>query len=257
MPMKVVILCGGEGTRMREHTENMPKPLVEIGGRPILWHLMKIYSSYGFRDFVVCLGYKGEMIKKYFVERNWRISDFTINTKSSRMDFHTKSEEEDWNITFIDTGTGTTKSERVKMAEPYIDGDEFFVAYGDDVSNVNIKKLLEFHRKSGKIATLTSVNQMSQFGIININEKGEITGFQEKPLLGQWINGGFFVFNRKIFSYMKNGRELEKEVFGELTKERQINAFRHTGFWASMNTFKDVIELNKMWDSGKPPWKVW
>ena len=254
--MKVVILCGGEGTRMREQTEKIPKPLIEIGGRPILWHIMKMYSSYGFNDFILCLGYKGGLIKKYFVEHEWRISNFTLNTKKSEINYHNRVTDE-WKITFVDTGIGTTKGERIKKIKDYIEDDDFFVAYGDDVSDVNIKDVLKFHKKHGKVVTLTTINPHTNFGLLKLNEKGDVVGFKEKPRLEQWINAGFFVFNRKVFDYLKDGWELEDEVFRELAKKRQLKAYQHDGFWACMNTFKDMVELNSMWDTGTAPWKVW
>ncbi len=233
--MKVVILCGGKGTRLKELTEEMPKPLIEIGGKPILWHIMKTYSKYGFNEFILCLGYKGKMIEDYFKGNN----------------------NENWNIKFIDTGESSNKGQRIKKVEPYIKDDNFFVAYGDDVSDVNIKEILDFHLKNNKIVTLTAVNPLSQFGIMEINNNNEIMEFKEKPKLDHWINGGFFVFNKKIFSHLKNSYDLEKETFEDLVKEKQIQAFKHDGFWKCMNTFKDTMELNELWNNKKAPWKVW
>ena len=232
--MKTVILCGGKGTRLRELTEEIPKPLVEIGGKPILWHLMKIYSHYGFNDFILCLGYKGELIKEYFSRNN----------------------KENWKITFVDTGEDANKAERIKKVQKYIKDDNFFVAYGDDVCDVNVKKVLDLHLKKGKIVTLTAVNLLSPFGVMEVNENDEVTEFKEKPKLDYWMNGGYFVFNKKIFNYLKEGYDLEKEAFEELAKEKQIAAFKHHGFWKSMNTFKDVVELNELWERGNAPWKV-
>ena len=233
--MKVVILCGGKGTRLREFTEDIPKPLVEIGGKPILWHIMKIYSHYGFNDFILCLGYKGKIIEDYFKNNN----------------------HENWNIEFVDTGEKSNKGQRIKAVEKYIKDEDFFVAYGDDVADVNIKECLDYHLKNGKIVTLTAVNPESQFGIMEVNDNNEIIEFKEKPKLDHWINGGFFVFNKKIFSYITDDYDLEKETFNELVKEKQICAFKHPGFWKCMNTFKDTIELNELWDKDKAPWKVW
>jgi len=233
--MKVVILCGGEGTRLNEYTDKIPKPLIEIGGKPILWHIMKIYSHYGYNEFILCLGYKGEKIKEYF--------------QSNDHGFE--------NVRFADTGLRNNKAERLKRVEKFIDGENFFLAYGDDVSNVNIKKILEFHLKNKKIATITTVNLVSQYGILKLNKKNEITDFEEKPVLDYWVNGGFFVLNKKIFSRIKKGMELEDDVFRKLSKAREICAFKHKGFWKSMNTLKDVKELNDIWESGSAPWKVW
>jgi len=232
--MKVVILCGGKGTRLKEYTEDIPKPLIEIGGKPILWHIMKIYTHYGFNDFILCLGYKGKLIEKYFKNNN----------------------HENWNIEFVDTGEKSNKGQRIKKIEPYIKEDNFFVAYGDDVADINIKKTLEYHKEKGKIITLTAVNPESQFGIMEINNNDEITKFKEKPKLDHWINGGFFIFNKRIFNYINDDYDLEKETFNNLVKEKQICAFKHMGFWKCMNTFKDTIELNELWKKNKAPWKV-
>ncbi len=238
--MKVVILCGGKGTRLSEKTEEIPKPLVEIGDKPILWHIMKIYSHFGFKEFVLLLGYKGEKIEEYF-------------SKS-------KHAQEDWKIHFIDTGLDANKAERIKQVKEILmedKDDDFFLAYGDDVSDVDIKKVLEFHNKNKKIVTLTAVNLMSPYGILEVNENNEIMEFVEKPMLDHWINGGFFVVNKKIFKHMKSGWELENEIFEELVKEKQIAAFKHKGFWKSMNTLKDTIDLNDLWKNKDAKWKVW
>ncbi len=238
--MKVVILCGGKGTRLSEKTEEIPKPLVEVGDKPIIWHIMRIYSAQGYNEFVLLLGYKGEMIKDYF----------------------SKKENSDivWKIDLVDTGLEANKAERLAMAKELLmrDKDEnFFLAYGDDVSDVDIKKVLEMHIKNKKIVTLTAVNLMSPYGILEVNEKNEITEFVEKPLLDHWINGGFFVINKKIFNYLKSGWELENQVFNELVKEKKIAAFKHKGFWKSMNTLKDNMDLNELWKKNEAGWKVW
>jgi len=232
--MQVVILCGGKGTRLRELTEDIPKPLVEIGGKPILWHIMKIYSHHGFNDFILCLGYKGSKIEDYF-----------------------KKHKNDWSITFVDTGENSLKSQRLMQIKEYIKGDTFLCAYGDDVCDVDIKKIIEFHKKNKKIATLTAIPLYSQFGIVEIDKNGAVGSFKEKPRLNDyWFNGGYFVFDKKIFDYLDKG-ELEKEVFEFLASQKQIQAYRHEGFWKSMNTFKDTIELNQIWDKGQAPWQIW
>lgn len=232
--MKVVILCGGKGTRLKEYTEDIPKPLVEVGGKPILWHIMKIYSHYGFNEFVLCLGYKGEKIKEYF-----------------------KENKEGWKIEFADTGEESSKSERLKKIKDYINEDLFLVAYGDDVCDVNLKEVVKTHKSHGKITTLTAIPLYSQFGIVETNRKNEVVNFKEKPRLDNyWFNGGFFVFDRKIFDYLDIG-ELENEVFERLVQENQIIAYKHDGFWKCMNTFKDTQELNKLWNEHNAPWKVW
>ena len=232
--MKVVILCGGEGTRLKELTEDIPKSLVEIGGKPILWHLMKYFSHFGHNDFILCLGYKGDKIKEYFQNNN----------------------ENNFNIKFLDTGINNNKSERLIQVKEHIDDEEFFVSYGDDLCNVNLDNLLQHFKSNSKIAILTAVKLKSPFGIISINSDGVIEDFKEKPELEHWMNGGFFIFNRKIFNYLDKG-DLEREVFESLAKEKQIIAFKHNGFWGSMNTLKDSLDLNRSWKENSAEWKIW
>ncbi|MFA5175672.1 MAG: sugar phosphate nucleotidyltransferase [Candidatus Nanoarchaeia archaeon] len=252
--MQVVIFCGGLGTRLTELTEEIPKPLIEIGDRPVLWHIMKIYSYYGINDFILCLGYKGDKIKDYFLKSSLRNNDFSII--NNKINLHTKNEEK-WNITFVDTGENATKAERLMKVKKYIQGDNFCVAYGDDVSDVNIYELIKFHLKHKKIATITAVQIANQYGVLEFNEDKLITLFKEKPLMKEWINGGFMVFNKKIFDYIKSGFELEKEIFENLSKDKQIYAFTHNGFWKGMNIIKDTKDLNALWRDGKAKWKVW
>lgn len=230
----VVILCGGKGIRLGQLTEEIPKPLVKVGDRPILWHVMKIYKSHGFNNFILCLGYKGEKIREYFENIN----------------------DENWNIQFVDTGLESTKSERIKRVKSLIKEGNFFLAYGDDVANVNLDKLLKFHEYMGLVVTITVVRMVSQFGLVEIDEENVITEFKEKPLLDKWMNGGFMVMNKKIFDYLRLG-ELEKEVFEKLVKLKQICAYKHQGKWRTMNTLKDNIELNAIWNREKAFWKIW
>ena len=229
--MQVVILCGGKGTRLFPKTENIPKPLIQIGGKPILWYIMKTYSKHGHKDFILCLGYLGNKIKEYFQ--------------------NPKNIEKDWKITFVNTGLNTKKGDRLRKIRNYIKEDNFLVAYGDDVSDVNINEIIDFHKQNGKIATLTAINPVYQFGLIRMNEEKEITGFEEKPKLEHWINGGYFVFNKKIFDHMEEGWDLEKETFESLVKKKELCAFEHSGFWKSMNTLKDSVELNELWKENK------
>lgn len=256
--MKVVILCGGMGTRMREETEFKPKPLVPIGRMPVLWHIMKIYSHYGFKDFILCLGYKGEMIKEYFLNFEEMTNDFTLNlrSKKEKVTHHNKERLEDWNITFVDTGFETNTGGRVKGIEHLVDGDEFFLTYGDGLSNVNISRLLDYHRSKKKVGTLTAINPTSPFGIIEV-ANGIAKSFKEKPRLEGLINGGFFVFNKKIFDYLEENSILEEEPLKRLTAEKGLAVYEHNDFWQCMDTFKDVERLNKMWREGDTPWKVW
>lgn len=226
--MKTVIFCGGKGTRLKELTEDLPKPLIEIGNKPVLSHIMKKYSDEGFNEFILCLGYKGNLIKEYF--------------KNNK------------NITLVDTGQESTKAERLSQIEKYLDEEDFFVAYGDDVSDVNIRDLLKFHKKNKKIATITAIHPQNPYGTLEL-KANKIIGFKEKPLMSEWINGGYMVLNKKIFNYIEKGNELEKEVFEKLVKEGELYAFKHQGFWKSMNTFKDAQELNDLWRNGHAKWQ--
>ncbi|HLC81830.1 MAG TPA: sugar phosphate nucleotidyltransferase [Candidatus Nanoarchaeia archaeon] len=229
--MQTVILCGGKGTRLREYTETIPKPMVEIGSKPILWHLMKIYASHGFNEFILCLGYKGELIRDYFKNNDLGVK-----------------------ITFVDTGQETETGGRIKKIEPHIKDNVFFATYADGLADIDLNELLEHHSKSKKIATLTTVNPLSQFGVIEIDENDTIIKFKEKPLLNQWINGGFFVFSRGIFEYLKEDSVLEKEPFERLAADQQISAFKLKKFWKCMDTFKDVQLLNELSAKGDSPW---
>ena len=252
---KVVILCGGMGTRLREETEFKPKPLVMIGNKPILVHIMDTYARYGYRDFILCLGYKGEMIKEYFLNYDWMVNDFTLNISSGegKLKRHT-NQNHDYNITFVDTGNDTLTGGRIKKIEKYIDGEDFMMTYGDGVSNVDIGKLWEFHKQHNKVGTLTGVHPWSKYGTVDIDKEYTVTKFREKPILKDWINGGFFVFKKKIFDYIKGDCMLEEEPFEKLSKDRQMALFRHEGYWHCMDTYKDYKDLNKIWEKGSAPW---
>jgi len=259
--MKVVILCGGKGTRLNEETEFKPKPLVQIGSMPILWHIMKIYSSYGFKEFVLALGYKGHMIKEYFLNYEELSNDFTLNLRSrhSRIEHHDHSKLEDWTITFVDTGLETQTGGRIARIRKFLgDDEEFFLTYGDGLSNVNIDELYKFHKKNNKILTLTGVNPSSHFGVIT-HENGVVTSFKEKPKLEGVVSGGFFVCNKKIFEHIRTDENciFEEEPMRNLAKHGQIAIYEHNDFWYAMDTQKQMIELNKIWESRKVPWKVW
>ncbi|MDQ3635248.1 MAG: glucose-1-phosphate cytidylyltransferase [Acidobacteriota bacterium] len=254
--MKTVILCGGKGTRLRGYGQDIPKALLEIGDNPIIWHILQLYSGFGINDFVLCLGFLGDKIKKFFIEQRMLNEDLTLNLKENKYNFLTSNNLENWKITFADTGLETNTGGRIKKIKKYLDGDDVFCAtYGDGLANVDIKKLIEFHKSHGKIATLTSVIPESNFGLIKFNKDNIITEFQEKPKLEQWINGGFFVFNKEIFDYLGNNSVLEKEPFEKLAKDRQLVAFKHTGFWKCMDTYKDNIEFNKLWDEENVRWR--
>jgi|SRR3989338_9912469 len=228
--MQAVILCGGKGTRLSGYTEAIPKPLVQIGNKPILHHLMDLYAGFGHKEFILLVGYKADKIKEYF--KNIR----------------------EFNIKFVDSGEEANKAQRLMDAKKLIKGNTFLMSYGDDLTDANINSIIGFHKKSKKVVTLTAVPLLSPFGIIEISSKEEVTSFREKPKLNHWMNGGFYVIEKKIFSYIKPGYDLEKETFEDLAKERQIAAFMHDGFWKSMNTLKDVIELNDMYKEGSTPW---
>jgi len=258
--MKVVLLCGGRGTRLREETEYRPKPMVEIGGRPILWHIMKIYAHYGFNDFIVCLGYKGNIIKQYFLNYEAMNNDFTVSLGSqSNIHYHSNHSEINWHITLADTGEESQTGARVKKIEKYIDGDSFMLTYGDGVANIDIKKLVEYHKLHGKIGTMTGVHPSSRFGELII-KKNKVAVFNEKPQVKEGlINGGFFVFNKKFFKYLKEDDScfLEKEPLETLATDGELIVYQHEGFWQCVDTYRELEILNNMWKSSIRPWKVW
>jgi len=256
--MKVVILAGGFGTRLSEETEVKPKPMVEIGGKPILWHIMKIYSAHGFNEFIICLGYKGYIIKEYFANYFLHQSDVTIDVKNNKIEVH-KSTSEPWRVTLVDTGLYTMTGGRIKRIEKYIQNETFMLTYGDGVADINIKELVEFHKRHGKYATLTAVQPVGRFGMLKLNEKNEVTVFQEKPRGDRgWINGGFFVLEPQIFDYIEGDNTVwEKEPLENLAKDGQLVAYKHRGFWMCMDTLRDKRELEALWQSGNPPWKIW
>lgn len=245
------------GTRLREQTEFIPKPMVEIGGRPILWHIMKIYSHYGYNDFILCLGYKGRTIRDYFLNYEYMLNDFTIRLSGTGKKVLEPARTEDWSITCVDTGLNTMTGGRLKRIERLV-GETFLATYGDTLSDVNIHNLMGFHRKMGKTATLTTVHPISRFGDIVIDDRGIITNFSEKPAQRSWINGGFFVFEKAIFEYL-SGDEcvLERDPLETLTRERQLAAYKHEGIWHCMDTYRDYMHLNELWDAGKAGWKLW
>jgi len=258
--MKVVILCGGLGTRLREETEYRPKPMVNIGNRPILWHIMKIYAHYGFNQFIICLGYKGDMIKEYFLNYEMMNNDFTIELGNGKnIEFHNNHTEQDWQITLANTGITTQTGARVKKIEKYIDGDSFMLTYGDGVANIDINKLLDFHLSHGKMGTMTGVHPSSRFGEFSL-EGNQIKEFNEKPQTKEGlINGGFFVFNREFFDYVTTDENciLEKTPLEGLVNDGQMMLYPHEGFWQCVDTYRELELLNKLWEQAHPPWKVW
>lgn len=256
--MKVGILAGGLGTRLAEETVIKPKPMVEIGNRPILWHIMKYYAHFDFTDFVVGLGYKGEYVKRWLVDYASLTSDLTVSLREGRVHQHS-AEREDWEISLVDTGQETATGGRIKRLAPWLGADgTFMLTWGDGVSNVDLNALLEFHRSHGKLATLTAVRPPARFGHLEISED-RIIEFSEKPQAGEgWINGAFFVLEPGIFDYIDgDATQFEKEPLEELAKDGQLMAYRHSGFWQCMDTVRDRKLLQSLWDTGAPPWKVW
>lgn len=258
--MKAVILAGGLGTRLNEETDLKPKPMVEIGGKPIIWHIMKLYSHYGVNEFVICLGYKGYIIKEYFANYFLHQSDVTIDLRGNQrnMEIH-NCKAEAWKITLIDTGLNTMTGGRIKRIATYLDNETFMLTYGDGVANVDIQKLLEFHRNQGKYATVTTVQPSGKFGALELEQDGGVLSFHEKPRGdGAWINGGFFVLEPQIFNYIESDDTIwEREPLESITKDGQFAAFKHHDFWKCMDTLRDKIELENLWNSNRAPWKVW
>lgn len=255
--MKVLILAGGYGTRISEETDIRPKPMVEIGGKPILWHIMKIYSHHGFNDFVILLGYKGYYIKEYFANYYLHQSDVTFDMSTGNMEVHNNTSEP-WKVTLIDTGLDSMTGGRIKRAKEFIDNSTFLLTYGDGVSDVNIKELVEFHKKNKKNLTLTAIQPEGRFGALEI-EEGKVRSFIEKPQGdGNWVNGGFMVCEPEVLDLISNDFTIfEKEPLQELSKLNQLTAYKHDGFWKCMDTLRDKISLNEMWNNNKAQWKVW
>jgi glucose-1-phosphate cytidylyltransferase len=255
--MKAVILAGGLGTRLSEETTVKPKPMVEIGGKPILWHIMKSYSSHGINDFVICCGYKGYVIKEYFANYFLHTSDVTFDMQNNEMEVHTRNAEP-WKVTLVDTGDETLTGGRLKRVQQYVCDEEMFCfTYGDGVSDINIGALIDFHKSHGKLATLTATQPPGRFGALNL-EGHRINSFQEKPQGdGAWINGGFFVLSPKVIDYIQDDASTwEKKPMEQLAQEGQLNAYFHHGFWQPMDTLRDKIHLEELWQSGKAPWKT-
>ncbi len=257
--MKVVIFCGGLGTRLREETEFRPKPMVPIGDRPILWHIMKTYAHFGHKDFILCLGYKGDVIKEYFRNYHWNTSDVTLRLGARpRIKYHNQHPEEDWSVTMVDTGQATQTGGRLKRVLPFIQEDTFLLTYGDGLIDSDINRSIAFHKKQGKIATITAVRPAGRFGDLAIKDN-IVTEFKEKAERQTgFINGGFFVIDKRIGRYLENDTSvLEQEALNRLAEERQIAAYIHHGFWQCMDTYREQQLLTELWQSGKAPWKVW
>jgi glucose-1-phosphate cytidylyltransferase len=254
---RVVILAGGLGTRLREETEFRPKPMVEVGGKPIVWHIMKGFAHYGLSSFIVCVGYKGEIIKDYFLNYRARNNDFTVTLgEHERVEFHGRHAESEWTVTVADTGAETMTGGRVFQTRPYVDGT-FICTYGDGLADVPIDRLLEFHRSHGALATVTTVQPLSRFGVMEVIGDGVVERFREKPQQQGWVNAGFFVFEPGVFDYLDESSVLEQDPLARLAADNQLRAYRHDGFWQPMDTFRELVLLNGLWDSGNAPWKVW
>ena len=256
----VVILCGGQGTRLREETEYRPKPMVEIGTRPILWHIMKIYGAHGLDRFVLCLGYKGWEIKQYFLRYREMLSDFTISMDNTRpVEFHNRDGHEDWRVTCAETGPDTATGARLWLVRNYIESPTFCFTYGDAVGNVDIDALLDFHWSQGRVATVTGVHPTSRYGEMHV-DGGRVVEFNEKPTLAEGVvSGGFFVFQREVFDYMDDDPQLflEQRPLQKLARDGQLSVYLHEGFWHPMDTYRDYLHLNNMWKQGDVPWKIW
>lgn len=258
--MKVVIFAGGLGTRLSEETSKRPKPMVEIGGKPILWHIMKIYEAHGITEFIICLGYKGYMIKEYFMNYFIHNSDITIDLGANSSKVH-QSKSESFKITLVDTGLHTKTAGRLKRIKPYLDNEPFMLTYGDGVSNVDITALLNFHKSHGKLATMTSIQPPGRFGSLDIANNNLITTFEEKPIGDNaWINGGFFVLQPEVFTYLPEDSDnimWEDYPLEQLAKKKELVAFKHTGFWKCMDHLRDKVALDELWTSNKAAWKIW
>ena len=257
--MKAVILAGGFGTRISEETDLKPKPMIEIGGRPILWHIMKIYSFYGVNDFIICCGYKGYMIKEYFANYFLHMSDVTFDMSNNEMTVH-QNKSESWTVTLLNTGDETLTGGRLKRVETYLDNDEpFCFTYGDGLTDLNISHLISFHQNHGKDATLTAVQTPGRYGALDIDSKDYIKKFQEKPRGdGSWVNGGFFVLNKNVITRIDSDKSIwEAEPLHSLANDSELVAYKHDGFWQSMDTLREKNLLNDLWDSNSAPWKIW
>lgn len=257
--MKVVLLAGGLGTRLSEETGIKPKPMVEIGGMPILWHIMKIYSSYGFNDFVICLGYKGYIIKEFFSNYFLHKSDVTIDLKNNSVEVH-DSQAEPWRITLVDTGNDSMTGGRIKRIQSHIGNEPFMLTYGDGVADVNVNQLLQYHQQNNNLLTVTAIQPSGKFGALNMGPGDKVNSFTEKPKGdGSWINGGFFVCEPQVFDFINQGDATiwEREPLEEIAQIGRMSAYRHHGFWQPMDTLKDKHDLNAMWETGHAPWKIW
>lgn len=258
--MKVIILCGGVGTRLKEETEFKPKPMVYVGNKPIIWHIMKTYAMYGYNEFILALGYKADYIKEFFLNQKAFTTDFTLNTWNHKTTYHleNRNDADPFKITFVDTGLDTLPGERILRCQQYIpERDKYFmVTYGDGVSDIDIDDLVRFHKKQKTLGTISGVHPRSKFGMVNVDKHNLVHSFQEKPVLTDYVNGGYMVFDRKFFSYLRNG-EMEHEGLKRLAAEKQLSLYKHEGFWFAVDTHKELDDLIAIWNAGDPPWKKW
>lgn len=257
--MKAILLAGGLGTRMREETEFRPKPMVEVGGKPVLWHIMKTYAQAGIKDFIVCAGYKGNFIKNYFYNYAAENLDFTVRLgNNNEIVYHGSHDEFDWNVTVVDTGALTMTGGRIKRVQRFIGDESFLCTYGDGIANVDVETLIEHHRAHGKLATMTTTQPTSRFGVVDLEEDGSVRNFREKPRVDDWVNIGYFAFEPEVLDYIEGDYTvLEEEPLHRLADERQLSSFRHSGFWQPMDTQREKEQLNAIWDRGHAPWKTW
>lgn len=258
--MKVVILCGGQGTRLREETEYRPKPLVEIGGKPIIWHIMKHFAHYSLNNFVLCLGYKGSMFKEYFLSYEAMNNDFTVCLgEKNLITYHNAHEEQDFRVTLADTGVESMTGSRIKRVQKYVPEETFMVTYGDGLSDINIARLIAFHRAHGKLATVSTVHNISRFGLLELDDQLRVQGFIEKPQTRDWINAGFFVFQQEVFNYLDADPSciLEREPLEQLANDGQLMAYCHEGFFHAMDTYREYLFLNELWNNRTAPWAIW
>lgn len=256
--MKAVLLAGGLGTRMREETEFRPKPMVDVGGKPVLWHIMKVLASQGITEFIVCAGYKSEYIKNYFY--NYKASSLNFTTRlgdPASTIFHGSHEEDDWQVTVVDTGALTLTGGRILAVKEFIGDSPFICTYGDGIADVNLKELIECHFASGKSATLTTTQPNSRFGVVDFLEDGTVTNFREKPRVNDWVNIGYFVFESSVFQYLDENSALEESPLRSLAQDSQLNSYKHSGFWQPMDTYRESQILNELWATGNAPWKIW
>lgn len=256
--MKAIILAGGKGTRLREETEYRPKPMVDVGGRPVIWHIMKSLAHFGIVDFVVCAGYRGDFIRDYFLNYEAHTSDFTVRLGlRGSVEYHDSHPESKWTITIAETGAETMTGGRVKRVERFVEGERCLVTYGDGLANVNIADLVSFHEAHGKLATVTTVRPLSRFGVMDLSPAGAVERFREKPQTDDYVNAGYFIFEPEVFSYLDEHCVLESEPLQALAADGQLMAYRHEGYWQPMDTFREYTMLNAMWADNGAPWKVW